>query len=35
MTTQTEIERKYDVDEKAELPDLSGVPGVVRVEPAV
>jgi len=34
MTTQTEIERKYDVDEKAELPDLSGVPGVVRVEPA-
>ena len=31
MTTQTEIERKYDVDEKAALPDLTGV---ARVEPA-
>jgi len=31
MTTQTEIERKYDVDEKAVLPDLGGV---ARVEPA-
>jgi len=29
MTTQTEIERKYDVDEKATLPDLSGI---ARVE---
>jgi len=34
MTTQTEIERKYDVDEKAVLPDLSSVPGVARIEPA-
>jgi CHAD domain-containing protein len=34
MTTQTEIERKYDVDEKAVLPDVTGVPGVARVEPA-
>jgi CHAD domain-containing protein len=30
MTTQTEIERKYDVDEKAVLPDLSGI---ARVHP--
>ena len=34
MTTQTEIERKYDVDEKAVLPDLSSVPGVARIEAA-
>jgi CHAD domain-containing protein len=31
MTTQTEIERKYDVDEKAALPDLSDI---ARAEPA-
>lgn len=31
MTQQTEIERKYDVDEKAVLPDLAGI---ARVEPA-
>ncbi|GAB3607573.1 CYTH and CHAD domain-containing protein [Conyzicola nivalis] len=31
MTTQTEIERKYDVDEKAVLPDLSEI---AAVEPA-
>jgi len=34
MTTQTEIERKYDVDETAVLPDLTGVAGVARVESA-
>ena len=34
MTTQTEIERKYDVDEKAVLPDLARVVGVARVEEA-
>ena len=31
MTTQTEIERKYDVDDTAVLPDLSDI---ARVEPA-
>ena len=31
MTTQSEIERKYDVDEAAVLPDLGGI---ARVEPA-
>jgi CHAD domain-containing protein len=31
MTTQTEIERKYDVDEKAAVPDLSDI---ARVEQA-
>jgi hypothetical protein len=31
MTTQTEIERKYDVDEKAAVPDLSEI---ARVEQA-
>ena len=31
MTTQTEIERKYDVGEKATLPDLSGIATVDEV----
>lgn len=34
MTTQTEIERKYDVDEKAVLPDLTGI-AVVQLEEEV
>jgi CHAD domain-containing protein len=31
VTEHLEIERKYDVGEEAELPDLSGVPGVSSV----
>jgi CHAD domain-containing protein len=34
MTTQTEIERKYDVDDKAVLPDLTDTVGVAKVETA-
>jgi CHAD domain-containing protein len=34
MTTQTEIERKYDVDEKAVLPDLDGIARVQPVDEA-
>jgi hypothetical protein len=31
----SEVERKYDVDPDAELPDLGTLPGVVRVAPTI
>src|SRR5262245_33402533 len=31
-SAHTEIERKYDVDEDADLPSLEGLPGVDRVD---
>jgi CHAD domain-containing protein len=33
LTSQTEIERKYDADDSVVVPDLSTVPGVSRVTP--
>jgi inorganic triphosphatase YgiF len=31
-THQREVERKYDVDAAAEVPDLTGLPGVVGLD---